>query len=900
MSGRHLYALAPDYTGLNLQTSSMTMCVPYCGGLTRVTPNLIYFTDFTAKKVKGSGGKGGGKTAVYDYKATIILALSEGPITTVTKSWIDNGYYTGFVTAGFTLFLGTIPQAPWSYLTTHHPEDAFGYQGIAYMAHANYDLGESEVVPQHSFEIEAPNYNTGYTGEGDADCALEVQRFLTNPEYGALFPSAYLDLDQLLSGPDATTTGDSAYQTYCRAMGWGISPCIQSQEPATDILARWCQITNTAPVWTGYTLRLIPWGDATVSGNGVTYLPPTTLEFTFGDNEYLQDKDKDPVDGGLADWFDASNAVAIEVRDRTQNYDTVPIDWIDQSQNEIIGRRYASTVQAHEICALAMAYQVVSLIGQRMVYVRETYTYKVGPEWSQLEPLDCGELNEPTLGLANYPVRIREIEEQDDGSFEITVEEFPGTLGSPSGATTQGGIRAYNNNLVAPDPVNTPIIFEPSATAAQWLNNGSSVPILAILVSGGSAGVNDPNFGGAIVNLSTDGGTTYGAIGTIESGGRQGVLTANLAAYGGSNPDTTDTLAVNLAESAGMLISAATAADAAAGVTLGIIQDGTCSTSYELVGPETATLTSSFNYDLTNLYRGLFGTTPGAHTTGALYGRLDTNVFVYPLPAEYIGVALNIKLQAFNVFGNALQDLSTCTAYTYTPAGTGYGGGSGGVPTTPTGLAATGGNAQVALSWNANPTTDNVTAYEVYRAAGTGASFGSASLIATTAALSYTDTGLPASTGYTYFLKAQNVVGLSAATSGVNATTTSAAFATPDTTTATVTESVGLAAGDLCYLYNASSAAKVELANATDNTKPANCFVLASFALSATATVYMPGQWITGLSSLSPGATYYLSTTGGGITTTPPSTSGNVDQVVGVADETGTQLFFDPQPVLGV
>jgi hypothetical protein len=295
--------------------------------------------------------------------------------------------------------------------------------------------------------------------------------------------------------------------------------------------------------------------------------------------------------------------------------------------------------------------------------------------------MDCGTISDTALGLVNYPVRIREIEEQDDGSFQITAEEFPGTLGQASGQTTQGGQRAFNNQQVAVASVNPPIIFEPNSLAAARLNSGSTAPILCILASGGSAGVNDPNWGGAIVNVSSDGGTTYGPIGTISEVANQGTLTASLASYSAANPDTVDTLAVNLAESAGTLTSTSTAADAAAGVTLGIVQDGVGSTSYELLDPQTATLTGANAYNLTNLYRGLFGTTGGAHSSGALYGRLDAALFIFPLPAAYIGVALKIKLQSFNVFGNALQDLSTCTVYTYTPNGQGSGGGAGGVPT---------------------------------------------------------------------------------------------------------------------------------------------------------------------------------------------------------------------------
>jgi hypothetical protein len=41
------------------------------------------------------------------------------------------------------------------------------------------------------------------------------------------------------------------------------------------------------------------------------------------------------------------------------------------------------------------------------------------------------------------------------------------------------------------------------------------------------------------------------------------------------------------------------------------------------------------------------------------------------LPPQYIGRELYLKLQSFNVFGGGLQDISTCTVYTYTPVGSG-------------------------------------------------------------------------------------------------------------------------------------------------------------------------------------------------------------------------------------
>jgi hypothetical protein len=364
-----------------------------------------------------------------------------------------------------------------------------------------------------------------------------------------------------------------------------------------------------------------------------------------------------------------------------------------------------------------------------------------------------------------------------------------------------------------------------------------------------------------------------------------------LAAYGGANPDTTNTLAVNLAESQGQLISG-TSSDAQNAVTL-------CYCGGELLSYQTAALTSGYAYNLTTLYRGLYGTSAASHASGAQFARLDQSTFKYQLPSGYIGVTLYFKFQSFNIFGLQPQDLSTCTAYTFSPLGTGFGGGTGGVPTTPTGLTATGGVGQNVTAWSANPTSDNLTAYELFRANGTGASFGSATLLVTLGAgtLSYTDTGLPPLTGYTYFLKAVNAVGASANTAGVNAATTAATSGGGNVGTATTTATVNN--NSACYLTTAG----IKMANATvsDPTSgsyaPCNVFVKTGGASSTTVTYYYPGQFVG--SGYTARATYWLDTTSGNLVTTPPSTSGNGTQQVGLTDSSGN-LFFNPMPMTGI
>jgi hypothetical protein len=149
----------------------------------------------------------------------------------------------------------------------------------------------------------------------------------------------------------------------------------------------------------------------------------------------------------------------------------------------------------------------------------------------------------------------------------------------------------------------------------------------------------------------------------VSAPSRQGVLTASLAAPPGANPDTTNTLSVSLIESGGQLANA-TNADAQNGVTL-------CLVDNELLAYATATLTGTNAYNLTYLYRGLYGTAATAHSNGAPFARLDSAVFQYNLPPAFIGVPLFMKFQSFNIFGRSVEDLSECTVYTYTPTGKG-------------------------------------------------------------------------------------------------------------------------------------------------------------------------------------------------------------------------------------
>jgi hypothetical protein len=317
------------------------------------------------------------------------------------------------------------------------------------------------------------------------------------------------------------------------------------------------------------------------------------------------------------------------------------------------GLRVGSTITAHEICDMGVGQSVAQLMLQRTLYVRNTYKFRLGEEFCILEPMDLVQLTDSALGLAATTVRITDIEEDDNGVFTITAEEYPTGVATSVAYPTQAKSNGAPSASVTPNQANVPVILEPPPSLT-----GNDTQ-LWIGVSGQSG---DPNWGGCIVMASLDG-SSYAQVGTIGAPARQGVLTANLAAYGGANPDAGNTLAVNLTMSGGAMASS-TAAAASQGVTM-------CYVGGEYLSYTTATLSAANQYNLNGLYRGQAGLSSTGASSGAKFCLLDSAIFKYSIPSAEIGKTIWFKFQSFNIFGDALQDLSTCTAYTKTISGIG-------------------------------------------------------------------------------------------------------------------------------------------------------------------------------------------------------------------------------------
>lgn len=102
--------------------------------------------------------------------------------------------------------------------------------------------------------------------------------------------------------------------------------------------------------------------------------------------------------------------------------------------------------------------------------------------------------------------------------------------------------------------------------------------------------------------------------------------------------------------------------------------------------------------------------------------------------------------------------------------------------------------------------------------------------------------------------------------------------------------SEALAIGAFVNIWNNAGVLTVRNADSTTNAKKAHGFVIAAVASAGTASIYTLSQTNTQLTGLTLGNEYYLGT-GGAVTLTPPSTTGNLVQMVGTATSATAIIF---------
>ncbi len=753
---------------LQFQTSQKGGVIPLVYGTTRAAPNLIQYDDFTATPASSGGKGGGGKSGSgqYNYSASVILGVSQGPVSGFGMVWWNKNTAPLVAMPGLsTINLGADGQAADPFWVTNHPATALGYSGIANITLDNYQLGMSAALPNFSFEVIGIEAASGVNGY-DANPAAIIADFLTNPRYGAGFPTA--NLDSL-----------SLYSQYCAAAGLFLSPLLNTQQEAQQALGDIVKITNSAIVWSGALLKIIPYGDQPLSvtytivslsgtivagdilsltftnsalagspvtvtytasladqtsytstaaglaqqvaGNGAlagygiyasssvdglvivqsqggtsiagnasgaeaiivgttsapyVFTPNTNVLYSLGEDDFIVQQSSvgtylgvnpggpalrqgaGPITGGFSDDpvhivrstpADADNMIEVECLDRDNSYNTTIVEAFDQASIDLYGVRRNTSLKANAIVDATYAGPVAAqLLLQRSIYIRNTYSFQLGWKYCLLEPMDLVQITDARLGAAALTVRVTAVEEDDEGTLSITAEDYFGGYSTAVLYPRQGAGGYVPNYNSAPGDINPPLIFEPPA----GLLSGDLE--IWVGLSGG------PNWGSAQVWISSDG-SSYALAGTVDAPATQGLTTADLPPH--ASPDTVDILAVDLTESRGLLVSVSTI-DAQNLATLSYVGG-------ELLAYQTATLTGASQYNLTNLYRGAYGTTIADHPAGAQFALLNGAIGHFPYPANLIGQTIYLKFVSLNIVGGAIQELASVPAYSHTITGAG-------------------------------------------------------------------------------------------------------------------------------------------------------------------------------------------------------------------------------------
>lgn len=666
-------APTPD-ASLRIQTSIEGLARARIWGMTRVAGNLIWYNDFYAVTVSSggsSGGKGGlfgapaSTSSSFNYYASVELAIGErvaaiGPVMWASKAKttlvdaIGGGggggappVPTGLTVAAtnFGVFLGDQTQLPWSYLTSSHPDQAFAYRLTAYLA-GNINLGSGAELPNWTFEVTGLISNS-VPGQPDADAMIVVFDFLTNVDSG-------------VAGWSADYNADWAYaQSYLLASNLLVSYALTAPTSASSFLQEFLTSLNVMPVWSEMTLKMVPRGDVAIAGNGHVYNPPAVPIYDLADNDFLPNQasfggtNADPVSGQQMPARKQDNVVKVQFLDRASDYNQASLSAPDDGAILLYGERCSDGVKQWFWFQNGAAAQMAAQLALGRKQIRNKYAYTLRPRYVLLDPGDIVTITDAKLGLFRQWVRILDITENQDRSFNFLTEEYlQGTASAPAyGRQVSKG--SSPNYSADPGGINAPFLFEPTDELAGGLEVWAAV-----------SGVDSVLYGGCDVYISYDGATYSKVPGGRQFGSaRMGYLTAPLAAVSanptGQTIDAVNTLSVDLSESAGALASG-TQTDA-------LNLNTACWVNGEIVSYQTATLTGANKYDLTYMVRGAYGTEAiiANHPTGDLFARIDNGILRVPFDQTRIGSTVNLKFLPFNIWGVTVASLADVPAYPY-------------------------------------------------------------------------------------------------------------------------------------------------------------------------------------------------------------------------------------------
>jgi hypothetical protein len=439
----------PTLGSLRYNTAQAGSPVPIVWGTQRVGVNLLEFFNYQQHNVgsgkwggKGglfgggssSGGKKGGSNPPQ-FTVCVVMAVCQGPVTfsgaqyglggEVNRIWANAGVGFGPSAAGLTNFLGYDGQDPDANIAAQSPyRPVLGYSGVCVLTGAPLDLGTSPSIPNVSLEVTGFGAGTAAPDFPD-DCnpGWLINDFLTNPRYGAGFPAEAID--QIALGN---------FSNYCAAFQFAMSKILERCEPAARTIEEICTLTVAASVWSGATLKIIPY--STIGGSnsvsGISWSPNVTPVYTVDDRHFIDfGGGSDPVLMTISDPAHINNWLSVEYQDRQNNYNTNIVYDFDQAAIDRYGVRPTAVSEAHSLCNVTVAGASAKFQMARLQGNRKIYKFQLPWTFALLEPMDVMVLNDPGAGIDGVSVRITSVEEDDNNVLVFEAEEVYDTAINP-------------------------------------------------------------------------------------------------------------------------------------------------------------------------------------------------------------------------------------------------------------------------------------------------------------------------------------------------------------------------------------------------------------------------------------------------------------------------------------
>ena len=632
-------------------------------------------------------------------------------------------------TLSVTFFPGLLGQETWSYLTSAHPSQAIPYNESCYAAFQQAYLGMSASPPVHSFEVMGLDViGGGVLDASPVDC---LYRILTDPDIGIGFPSANIDNASWYSNSNSAETWCQSLGFFISQALTNqqtvASVCGRWLE-AFQIAAFYSEgMLKLVPFgdqsWTG-----------TYVGKSVEYIPKVSAVVSLDDNDFLStsSKAKDPIKFTRSPWADAYNYVQLIYLNRLNAYNEDHVYEQDEAMIERFGMRPEPPTTYDFITSGPTAAAVANLRLKRNVTIRNTYTFHLSHRYGYLEPMDVVNITDTRLGLNAVPVRITRVVNNYKNGLTITAEDFPGngyampTVNpkaiTPAGHPPHGTNSAEQTNVVIVEawgagagretirlyvfasgsspnwagctvwvslddsnyqPIGTvtkparvgtllaqlpSVSPSPSGALGLTLDTTSTLEIQlsGVTATASTTGITDyaPGSSPAVGSLVVYDGTPWARLPGIGDPGVPTLSNTNWQKIQTSAPAGQDLISVtqSVAENLGTL--AAVLSVSSGELTVSGIEF----LSYETVSPGSG---GPNTYNLTNLYRGAYGTEIQQFPAGSLFVVFKDASVTYDVPSGMVGGTVYFRFTAINSMGSGVQDVGNAQTFSFVVQGTG-------------------------------------------------------------------------------------------------------------------------------------------------------------------------------------------------------------------------------------